>query len=120
VSARNTALREQASLLYAKHHDWLLQWLRSRLGCSHEAAGLAQDIFVPVLAAPDAGEQKPRGGRQAERNRSGDCSTRQGNATMTSFGLCRQRRGNGVACPGNRRAGEKCAGEAVAGENSGA
>jgi len=66
MSARNTALRDQASLLYARHHGWLLQWLRSRLGCSHEAADLAQDTFVRVLAAPDAGEKvsairEPRG-----------------------------------------------------------
>ena len=39
---------------------------------------------------------------------------------MISFGLCRQRRGNGVGCPGNRREGEKSAGEAFAGADSGA
>ena len=38
---------------------------------------------------------------------------------MSSFGLCRQRRGNGVGGSENRRAGEKCAGEAVAGADSG-
>ena len=38
---------------------------------------------------------------------------------MTSFGLCRQRRGRGVTCPGKRREGEKCAGEADAGAKSG-
>jgi hypothetical protein len=37
---------------------------------------------------------------------------------MISFGLCRQRRGKGVGCPENRRAGEKCAGEGVAGADS--
>ena len=39
---------------------------------------------------------------------------------VASFGWCRQRRGNGVACPGNGRVREKGAGEVVAGENSGA
>ncbi|WP_156776960.1 hypothetical protein [Nitrococcus mobilis] len=38
---------------------------------------------------------------------------------MTSFGLCHQRRGISVACPQNRREGEECAGEAVAGADSG-
>ena len=36
---------------------------------------------------------------------------------MRSYRLCRQRRGNGAACPGNGRAWEKCAGKVVAGEN---
>jgi hypothetical protein len=38
---------------------------------------------------------------------------------MNSFGLWHQRRGNGVACPANRLAGEKCAGEAVFGKSTG-
>lgn len=66
MSARNIALREQIHSLYTDHHGWLLGWLRSRLGCSHEAADLAQDTFVRVLAAPDAGDRvnairEPRG-----------------------------------------------------------
>lgn len=63
---------------------------------------------------------KPPGGRRAGRHPSAGCSTRQGNAMVATFGLCRQRRGNGLACPGSWRAGAACAGEAVAGENSGA
>jgi len=59
MSARSPALREQIHCLYADHHGWLLGWLRSRLGCSHEAAELAQDTFVRVLAAPDAGNKIP-------------------------------------------------------------
>ncbi|WP_284354576.1 sigma-70 family RNA polymerase sigma factor [Pseudomonas putida] len=35
--------------LYDVHHSWLVCWLRSRLGCSHEAADLAQDTFVRLL-----------------------------------------------------------------------
>lgn len=35
--------------LYDAHHSWLLCWLRSRLGCSHEAADVAQDTFVRLL-----------------------------------------------------------------------
>lgn len=33
---------------------------------------------------------------------------------VATIGLCRQRRGEGVACPGNWRAVEACAGEAIA------
>ena len=61
---------------------------------------------------------KPPCGRQAERRRSRDCSTRQGNAPRRSIGPRLQRRGNGVACPGNRRAGHSGVGEAVAAKNS--
>ena len=35
--------------LYIEHHHWLLQWLKGRTGCSHQAADLAQDAFVRVL-----------------------------------------------------------------------
>lgn len=38
--------------LYREHHDWLRGWLRSKLGDSHQAADLAQDTFVRLLAAP--------------------------------------------------------------------
>ena len=78
------------------------------------------DVIEKILAHMERMKLSPRPpcGHRAGRHRSGDCSTRWGNPTMTLFGLCRQRRGNGVACPGNRREGEKCAGEAVTGENS--
>ena len=36
--------------LYASHHGWLQGWLRRKLGCSHQAADLAQDTFVRVLS----------------------------------------------------------------------
>lgn len=35
--------------LYSQHHHWLRNWLRQRLGCSHQAADLAQDTFVRVM-----------------------------------------------------------------------
>ncbi|WP_101675994.1 sigma-70 family RNA polymerase sigma factor [Alloalcanivorax mobilis] len=38
--------------LYARHHGWLRQLLRRRLGCSETAADLAQDAFVRLLARP--------------------------------------------------------------------
>lgn len=39
--------------LYADHHGWLVKWLRSRLGCAHNAADLAQDTFTRILASRD-------------------------------------------------------------------
>jgi RNA polymerase sigma-70 factor (ECF subfamily) len=36
--------------LYCDHHGWLLGWLRRRLGCAADAADLAQDTFVRLLA----------------------------------------------------------------------
>lgn len=35
--------------LYRDHHGWLHHWLRGKLGCSEQAADLAQDTFVRVL-----------------------------------------------------------------------
>lgn len=37
--------------LYGAHHGWLVNWLRGRLGCSHQAADMAQDTFMRVLLA---------------------------------------------------------------------
>ena len=36
--------------LYSDHHGWLQHWLRKKLGCSEQAADLAQDTFVRVIA----------------------------------------------------------------------
>lgn len=38
--------------LYSDHHGWLTQWLRRRLGCAENAADLAQDTFVRLVAKP--------------------------------------------------------------------
>ncbi len=35
--------------LYSQHHGWLFTWLRHKLGCSEQAADLAQDTFVRIL-----------------------------------------------------------------------
>lgn len=37
--------------LYADHHGWLQGWLRGRLGDSGDAADLAQDTFLRLIAA---------------------------------------------------------------------
>lgn len=48
--------------LYTGHHDWLRGWLRKKIGCSEQAADLAHDTFVRVLATRDARPslQEPR------------------------------------------------------------
>jgi len=38
--------------LYLDHHGWLQGWLRRRLGCAADAADLAQDAFIRLLATP--------------------------------------------------------------------
>lgn len=48
---------ESVSSLYLEHHGWLQGWLRRRTGCSAEAADLAQDTFVRLLAAPKCVDQ---------------------------------------------------------------
>ncbi|MEH0876374.1 sigma-70 family RNA polymerase sigma factor [Pectobacterium cacticida] len=35
--------------IYQDHHTWLQSWLRRRLGCSQQAADLAQDTFLRLL-----------------------------------------------------------------------
>ncbi len=39
-------------MLYTQHHGWLVQRLRLQVGCSFEAADLAQSTFLRVLCAP--------------------------------------------------------------------
>lgn len=47
--------------LYREHHGWLNGWLRQRLNNSADAADLAQDTFVRVLQARNAGAlREPR------------------------------------------------------------
>lgn len=36
--------------LYREHHGWLHGWLRRRLNCNQQAADLAQDTFLRLLA----------------------------------------------------------------------
>jgi RNA polymerase sigma-19 factor, ECF subfamily len=38
--------------LYHDHHGWLSGWLRRKLGCNHQAADLAQDVFVRIMSSP--------------------------------------------------------------------
>ncbi|WP_460418139.1 sigma-70 family RNA polymerase sigma factor [Pseudomonas sp. microsymbiont 2] len=40
--------------LYRAHHGWIRQWLQHKLGNAHDAAELAQDVFVRLLTKPRA------------------------------------------------------------------
>lgn len=47
--------------LYRDHHTWLQGWLRSKIGCPHNAADLAHDTFMRVVKARNAEEiHEPR------------------------------------------------------------
>lgn len=42
---------QSVAVLYSEHHGWLQGWLRKKLACSHQAADLAQDTFLRLLAS---------------------------------------------------------------------
>lgn len=47
--------------LYGAHHGWLQGWLRRSVGCSQQAADLAQDTFVRLLVRnKPVSDQAPR------------------------------------------------------------
>lgn len=49
----NAALRQHIlQQLFGDHHGWLLDRLRARLGCHHDAADMAAETFVQVVAMP--------------------------------------------------------------------
>jgi RNA polymerase sigma-70 factor (ECF subfamily) len=50
MPAAETALHREVSTLYTDHHGWLQGWLRKKLGDVHQAADLAQDTFMRLLA----------------------------------------------------------------------
>ena len=45
-----SAPHSQVHALYTDHHGWLQSWLRKKLGNTFDAADLAQDTFVRLLA----------------------------------------------------------------------
>lgn len=48
--------QENLVSLYTDHHGWLKGWLRNKLGCSVDAADLAQDTFLRLLNRSDQGQ----------------------------------------------------------------
>ncbi len=61
VTATPLAPSPSIETLYGEHHRWLQGWLRRQLGNACDAADLAQDTFVRVLAKREAPQvQEPR------------------------------------------------------------
>lgn len=46
------AYRAKVENLYLENHSWIQQWINRRLGNASDAAELAQDVFVRLLAQP--------------------------------------------------------------------
>lgn len=46
----DSAVHREITELYSDHHGWLRGWLRKRLGDIHQAADLAHDTFMQLLA----------------------------------------------------------------------
>jgi RNA polymerase sigma-70 factor (ECF subfamily) len=51
MPASESALQQEVHALYSDHHGWLYGWLRKKLGCAHNAADLAHDTFLRVMAS---------------------------------------------------------------------
>lgn len=61
MSVAEPAALNPVHALYDAHHGWLCGWLRRRLGNACDAADLAQDTFVSVMAGGQAaGIREPR------------------------------------------------------------
>src|SRR5690606_9022837 len=50
MTGGQSVLQQQIHILYQDHHGWLYQWLHRKLGNRFDAADLAQDTFMRVLA----------------------------------------------------------------------
>lgn len=50
VTAEVSVHQHQVEVLYADHHGWLQGWLRRKLDNSFDAADIAQDTFMRLLA----------------------------------------------------------------------
>ena len=50
VSATEFALQQQIEILYTDHHGWLRGWLRRKLGDACDAADLAHDTYLRIMA----------------------------------------------------------------------
>src|SRR5690606_33569883 len=50
MTGGQSALQREIHILYQDHHGWLYQWLHRKLGNRFDAADLARDTFMRVLA----------------------------------------------------------------------
>lgn len=54
MSAVRPLVAQDTQELYRDHHVWLSGWLRGKLGCTHQAADMAHDVFVQILCRPES------------------------------------------------------------------
>ena len=62
MSKLSSKQQAEVQALYSDHHGWLSRWLRRQLGCSHNAADLAQDTYVRVMGSgriPNESQARP-------------------------------------------------------------
>lgn len=45
----NSSANALVNQLYVHHHSWIFNFLRRKLGCTHEAADLTHDTFIKVM-----------------------------------------------------------------------
>lgn len=60
MTAVESSHRQEVHALYSDHHGWLQAWLRKKLGNSFDAADLAHDVFLRLMArhrAPGLGAE---------------------------------------------------------------
>jgi RNA polymerase sigma factor (sigma-70 family) len=50
ASAADMSFQSEVGVLYSAHHNWLYNWLRGKLGNTGDAADIAHDTFVRVMA----------------------------------------------------------------------
>lgn len=52
MSPSDPLLSQQVHTYYTEHHGWIRAWLNRKLGNASDAADLAHDVFVRLLAKP--------------------------------------------------------------------
>jgi RNA polymerase sigma factor (sigma-70 family) len=50
LATADSSLQQEVHILYQDYHGWLKGWLRYKLGNAFDAADLAQDVFMRLLA----------------------------------------------------------------------
>lgn len=58
MSSGESIQHSEVQALYRDHHRWLRDWLRLKLGCSHNAADLAHDTFVRLLGRKERADPR--------------------------------------------------------------
>lgn len=56
MASAHSLLQQDVHELYRDHHGWLQGWLRRKLGNSFDAADIAQDTFMRLLARQNVKE----------------------------------------------------------------